>query len=411
MAETRQKEKKMNRMRTVGIITLLVLLNGCASLSSDSYVTKDFTRGIASIYPEYLNDTSVLVQPSDSSVEPEHNIFYKFRSQVTPDYAIVRTFFATDRQLTGSEEAGEVFGVGRARLRYGFCDVSIPRDHRMGYLESPSIMRLEFREDSTKHVVLQSTTISAKKKFFEDLVARIQQSPRKSAFLFIHGYNVTFEDAARRTAQMSYDLAFEGAPVFYSWPSQGTPFGYFVDEQNIEWAEADLRRFLDDFFERSGAQNIYLIAHSMGSRALTRAVSWLLNEKPVLKERLTEVILAAPDIDADVFKQQIAPALTENEPPITLYASSKDGALILSKFAHGFPRAGDSGQGLVVVPGIETIDATDVDTSLFGHSYFAEEPSVLADMFYLIGYGQRADKRFGLRRMDSLTGPYWVFKP
>jgi esterase/lipase superfamily enzyme len=81
-----------------------------------------------------------------------------------------------------------------------------------------------------------------------------------------------------------------------------------------------------------------------------------------------------------------------------------------SKKVHGYPRAGDSGRGLVIVPGIETIDATKVDTSLLGHSYFAEERSVLADMFHIIRDGQRANLRFGLLPVDTQGGRYWTFK-
>lgn len=331
-------------------------------------------------------------------------------SRAEPEFAVVHTFFATDRNLTGRTRPDEMFGTDRSSLTYGTCEVSIPRDHRMGALESPSIWRLEFREDPSKHVVVLSTAISSKDEFFTDVATRVRASPKSRAFLFVHGYNVTFEDAARRTAQISYDLAFEGAPVFYSWPSQGTTPAYMVDEQSIEWAQANLRRFLEDFFTRSDAQNVYLIAHSMGNRALTRAVASLLNDRPDLRKRLKEVILAAPDIDADVFKRDIAPALTAAGRPITLYASSEDLALVASKKVHGYPRAGDSGQGLVVVAGIETVDATATDTSLLGHSYFAETRSVLSDIFNLVQNGQRADQRFGLRPMDTQAGRYWIFK-
>jgi esterase/lipase superfamily enzyme len=150
----------------------------------------------------------------------------------TADFAVMRVFFATDRNFTGSEKPDDMFGVSRSTLSYGTCDVSIPRDHRLGELEAPSIWRLEFREGPAKHVVLLSAVAQPKDKFFTDLVARVRTSTRASAFLFVHGYNVTFEDAARRTAQISYDLAFEGAPVFYSWPSQGRTPAYTVDEQN-----------------------------------------------------------------------------------------------------------------------------------------------------------------------------------
>ena len=327
-----------------------------------------------------------------------------------PEYAVVRVFYGTDRNLTSSTTPAEMFGTARAALSYGTCDVSIPRDHRMGELESPSIWKLEFREDPERHVVLLSVIVQSKDEFFSGLAEKIHQVAARSAFLFVHGYNVTFEDAARRTAQISYDLGFEGAPVFYSWPSQGKTALYTYDEQNVEWAQTNLKRFLEDFFSRSDAENVYLIAHSMGNRALARATAAFLAENPLLRPRLKEIILAAPDIDAEVFTRDIAPALSASGRPVTLYASSEDLALVASKKFHGYPRAGDSGQGLVVVPGIETIDATGIDTGLLGHSYYAETRSVLSDLFYLIRHGERADQRFGLMGVDIQAGRYWVFK-
>ena len=328
----------------------------------------------------------------------------------TPDYAVVRVFYGTDRNLTSRTDPKRMFGTARAALSYGTCEVSIPREHRMGELESPSIWRMEFRQDPEKHVVLLSAVPQPKDEFFAGLSQKVRESNERSAFLFVHGYNVTFEDAARRTAQMSYDLGFAGAPVFYSWPSQGTVSAYTVDEQNIEWGQANLKSFLVDFFSRSDAESIYLIAHSMGNRALTRATAAFLAENPAFRSRLKEVILTAPDIDADVFKRDIAPGLAASGRPVTLYASSDDLALVASKRVHGYPRAGDSGRGLVLVPGVETVDATKVDTSLLGHSYFADTRSVLSDLFNLIHNGQRASQRFGLETIETPEGRYWAFR-
>jgi len=132
-----------------------------------------------------------------------------------------------------------------------------------------------------------------------------------------------------------------------------------------------------------------------------------MREKPNLRNRFWEIILSAPDIDAEVFKRDIAPQIV----PATLYASSRDEALKLSKQFHGYPRAGDSGAGLIIVPGIDTVDATAVVTDFVGHSYYAESRSILSDMFYLIREGKRARERFGLRGADTSTGQYWVFRP
>jgi len=370
----------MRPMRTVLMFLAAAVLSGCVSSRTGAP-----TAGTA--------PPPVSPPPSDAS------------------YATVRVFFATDRNLTSSADPKEMFGTERSALRYGTSEVSIPRNHRMGELEAPSILRLEFREDPAKHVVLQKTSVTSEDAFYADLAARVRRSETANAFVFVHGYNVTFEDAARRTAQITYDLGFDGAPTFYSWPSRGSVPAYTIDEQNIEWAQSNLRRFLEDFFTRSEAQNVYLIAHSIGNRALTRAVASLLKDRPDLRSRLKEVILAAPDIDAEVFKRDIAPALTAAGRPVTLYASSEDQALAASRTVHGYPRAGESGAGLVIVPGIETVDATRVATDFLGHSYFADTTSILSDMFYLIREGKRANRRFGLRPVDKPAGRYWELRP
>jgi esterase/lipase superfamily enzyme len=327
------------------------------------------------------------------------------------NYAVERVYFATDRNRTSSSRFNDMFGGLRGTsISYGSCDVSIPRDHRMGEMESPSIWRLEFRENPDRHVVLLRVRFSNPDQFFRDIEQQVHGSRGKNAFVFVHGYNVTFADAARRTAQMAYDLGFDGVPVFYSWPSRGDMAKYTVDEQSIEWSEANIKAFLSDFFTRSDAKNIYLIGHSMGNRGLTRALASLMSEKPELRNRLKELILAAPDIDAEVFVRDIAPALAKARLPTTLYASSTDRALLASRVVHGLDRAGYAGQHLIVFPGIETIDATNVDTSLLGHSYFGDNRALISDLYYLIRDGTPADSRFGLRRASTSAGTYWIFR-
>lgn len=327
------------------------------------------------------------------------------------EYAVVRTFFATDRHPIPGAEPAERFGAERSeRVHYGTVDVSIPRDHRMGELESPSVLRLEFKGDPNKHVLVLDTSTYAKDSLFRQISDKVRQSDKRSALIFVHGYNVSFADAARRTAQISYDLGFAGAPVFYSWPSKAQFLAYPRDEENVRWSEANLKVFLKDFLAHSAADHIYLIAHSMGNRALTGALTSLLREAPAEAHRFKQIVLTAPDIDADIFKRDIAPALAASGKPVTLYASSKDLALFASKRFHGYKRAGDSGQDIVIAPGMETIDATDLDTGFLGHSYYAESGSVISDLFYLIRDGKKADERFGLARVQAGASHYWRFK-
>ena len=342
------------------------------------------------------------------------------KSAVVSNYAVVKVYFATDRQRDLGKPPAQRFSGERSltggnggsdgALSYGSCDISIPRDHRMGQLESPALWRLEFREDPAKHVVLLDATVQDHDSFFAALKTQVRASAGKSAFIFVHGYNVTFEDAARRTGQMAYDLGFDGAPVFYSWPSRGDIAAYTIDENNIEWSTPHLTAFLADFLANTAAAQVYLIGHSMGNRGLARACGELIVQQPALAQRIAAIILTAPDIDAQVFQQQIAPQLTAAQHPVTLYASSEDLALAASKAVHGYPRAGDSGAGMLILPGVETIDATGVDTGFLKHSYFAEQRSALSDMFYLIHNNARADQRF-LDAVDTPRGRYWSFRP
>lgn len=335
------------------------------------------------------------------------------KSALVSNYAVVKVHFATDRQRDLGKPAAQRFSGERGSaggISYGQCEISIPRDHRMGELESPSLWRLEFRADPARHVMLLSAEVDDQAHFFAALKEQIQASAGKDAFIFVHGYNVSFEDAARRTGQMAYDLGFDGAPVFYSWPSQGEVARYTVDENNIEWSTPHIRAFLADFLQKTDAAKVYLIGHSMGNRGLARACGELIVQQPALAQRIAAIILTAPDIDAQVFQQQIAPQLTAARHPVTLYASSEDLALAASKAVHGYPRAGDSGAGMLILPGVETIDATGVDTGFLKHSYFAERRSALSDMFYLIHNNARADQRF-LDAVDTPRGRYWSFRP
>ncbi len=319
-------------------------------------------------------------------------------------------FFATDRDYNPDVGFDDQFGGERSDLKYGFSVISIPKIHKVGEIEAPSYWKLEFWEDPEKHIVVHSINMLNKYNFYTKLSERIDQSPKKRTFLFIHGFNVSFIDAAKRTAQMTYDLKFDGAPVFYSWPSQASVSAYTMDEATIEWSEKKIENFLKDYLSKTNAEEIYLIAHSMGNRALTKAIISVVSENPELKSKIKEIILAAPDIDAGVFKRDIAPKMVSIiSRPITLYVSSKDVALQASHVVHGAARAGDSNDSIVVVDGIETIDASSVDTSLFGmgHSYISDSPSIIEDILDLIKTSDRADVRDQLIKMKTDEDVFW----
>lgn len=330
------------------------------------------------------------------------------------DPRMVRVFFATDRKPTGQSRLGQTFGSQASRiLTFGMSDVRVPIEHRMGYLERPlHIARISLSEENeSQHVMLKETQTNDDVPFYRELAAEIKQSGNRDAFVFVHGFNVTFDEAVRRTAQIAYDLAFDGAPILYSWPSHGARRHYAADEDAVQDTVPRLEAFLRRLIIEARAENVYLIAHSMGNRALTQAIERMYirsNGRPGYKFR--RIILTAPDVRSSTM-QDVAPALVSMADQVTLYASNNDKALKLSRQINNYPRAGQAGDHILIMDGIYTVDVSAVDTEFLGHSYYASNRSVLADIFQAMRCAEHPDQRFSLQRRNQQGKTYWVFVP
>ena len=330
-------------------------------------------------------------------------------------YHLVRVFYGTDRKEVAGAPPDERFGGDRGALSYGAVNVTIPRTHRRGALEAPSILRMEFSADPARHIILQSLTALDADAWRAQIAKRAAGLDNPGILVFIHGYNSSFADAARRAAQLSYDLNFAGATVLFSWPSRAEVAEYTVDEQNAEWAVSDMKAVLASLGTVAAGTPIYVIAHSMGNRVVTRGFKALFDENRAARRAFNQVVLAAPDLDADVFRRDIAPSILGRPggPRVTLYASSNDKALKASRNLHGgYRRLGESGSDLVVMPNLDTVDASDVQTEFLGHSYFGDSGTVLSDLVYLIHERLRPQERerFSLDPVRNLELVYWRFK-
>ena len=257
--------------------------------------------------------------------------------RVGTESSSVSIFFATDRQPIQEPESMVKFGSKRqpdGSLVYGTCSISIPKAHKTGHIESPEWFRLEFRPNPAKHIAILKTTTLAEEAFIERIRATVASSKAKDAFIFVHGYNTTFENAAIRTGQMAFDLSFIGAPILYSWPSKGAIKDYPSDEANVIWTSKHFERFLVLIAERCGTEKIHVIAHSMGNRAVCDALRALSLSTPVGETVLLHhLVLAAPDIDADTFRE-LTDALRKMSGHITLYSSSADKAIKASQIGR-----------------------------------------------------------------------------
>ena len=326
-------------------------------------------------------------------------------------YTRVPVYFATDRARTeGAEDFEDYFTTRRnedGELYFGRCTVTVPADHRIGRVERPSWLRLEFRENPRKHVVIAGIVEYPASAFYAELKAYVNRPEETGVLVFVHGYNVTFAQAVRRTAQITYDLEFPGPAVAYSWPSHGSVASYLADANNVRWSVPHFQKFLLDLKQQANADVIHLIAHSMGSRVLAEALGRMDGEF-----RSGHVVFAAPDIDADVFKELTSTFRTRAR-QVTLYASSNDEALKLSRKLQGdYARAGETSSDVLVVTGVDSIDASRVNTGLLGHSYYGDNRSIISDIYYLLHSETPTGKRFGMfEQMNKQGLLYWAFRP
>ena len=317
----------------------------------------------------------------------------------------VPVYYATNQKLLGWKAGRVAFGPGRDALRFGRAMVSIPFTHRVGEIERPGLFFTT--ELANKHFVTEASYLLDPAAWSQRIQRQAKLNGKSQILVFVHGYNVPFEDALHRTAQISWDVRFKGPSIMYAWPSGARMRRYMSDEASAQMAEADLVRTLRHLLTTTKVDEFYLIAHSMGNRVLTEALLEIERTMPVARRRIKEVILAAPDIDADYFKNKIAPRLPKITQGLTLYASRRDMALMLSSWLHGARRVGYARGGVITARSIDTIDASGLRGDLLGHSVFADASAALRDIARVIN----DDTPPGGRGLIRMARPqlYWAF--
>ncbi len=319
-------------------------------------------------------------------------------------------WFGTNRKPKNPHDLSQGFSGERDRqLHYGTCQVAVPKSHKIGCTGSPLWQRFLTLTDDRLKLQQDSLKLLQEENFWNQVQQTLQanQPDKRSALVFIHGFNVSFEDAALRAAQIGEDLQVPGIMAFYSWPSRGRLTSYPADEATIEASERYIAEFLLNLAQKSGAEKIHIIAHSMGNRGLLRAMQRILAQVQAGSEiSFGQVFLAAPDVDLDIF-QELAQAYQNLAERTTLYISAKDKALVTSGIIHDHPRVGFF-PPITVVDGIDTVEVSNIDLTFLGHGYFADARDLLHDMHQLLIHNTSPEQRFGLRKKQENGQNYWM---
>mmetsp|Transcript_21112 Transcript_21112/g.21515 ORF Transcript_21112/g.21515 Transcript_21112/m.21515 type:complete len:374 (+) Transcript_21112:84-1205(+) len=247
----------------------------------------------------------------------------------------------------------------------------------------------------------------------------------QDVLVFIHGFNVSFKSAALTAARLSTGIG-DIRTAFFSWPSRESVVkqSYQSDEACADVCDDALMDYIVKFLERQGSGKVHVIAHSMGCRPLLRALqrikaSHTNSVLPRSNLKFGQIVFAAPDVDAQQFLKIANQIFADNElaDGITLYSHSKDKALMGSKFAHKYPRAGLR-YPYTISPHFKTIvvdklgyipflraawrsyHAGIIDQGL-GHSYY-EEPQVLRDLRSIMVDNRDEFRRENLIEIENL---------
>lgn len=357
-------------------------------------------------------------QPSPPPPSPSEA---KVPEKAQGDWDVVPVFYGTDRAQKQNVQRLDYGSERGRRLELGRALVTVPKVHKVPSIERPWAIRVfnvtlyQEAEDPNRHFTMDEIKTLTENEFLALVRERLAASARYKdhAFIFVHGYNTTFDYALYRAAQISYDLKFDGAAFAYSWPSGGGLASYTYDRESSGQSEPYLKQFMNLVIEKSGAKSVSIIAHSMGNQPTLQVLRDLRRSKPD-GVQISQIILAAPDVDRDNF-ENIASEIQGLASGVTLYAAGNDRALTVSRnFYGGIPRAGDvPATGPLVLPGIDTIDVTAASTDSLGlnHSGYAENNKLLDDIAALIATGTRPPKVRTpmLEEVPTAHGAYWRY--
>ncbi len=322
----------------------------------------------------------------------------------------ITLFYGTNRNALKKDGDKQMYGAELDDLQVGFCEVNIPKGHVQGELERPKRFIWEFPENEDKHVMVNKVQSLDHADFIKVFNEKINKAPEKNALLFVHGYRNSFEDAARRTAQLAWDLPFSGFSGFFTWPSAAKYADYLADEAKARSSYPELEKFLKQLMLNTELEHIHIIAHSMGTLVTTLSLNSLSRDSSITPhlEKIHQLILGASDIDQEEFRKTILPEFKNMGLRRTIYTSDHDGALGVSSWGRrGRLRLGQSGKDIFVDKDLDTVEASNIE-ALDSHGYIFESKLMLTDLFYLITKNLSPAQR-RLRELKKEMLPYWLF--
>lgn len=413
--------------------SILIAIVGFAMQYGQSFLIRDVEEvgiGFPSVNGQLAGRTSKSTQRSSTSAGSEDVVEWKIAvatnrviDQPMPVIASGNTSSSIAEQVKNAMYVTPV-------TTYGTTSVRLPGTRRRGTCRTDL--------PAPKGVEVGNLTQSTRMEFLSNVGASVAASEQRDILVFVHGFNVSLEDATARAAQIAEDMPFHGSMIAFSWQSAAKSIAYLGDEVVAERFFWNLAELLADLRTRFPDARLHVLAHSMGNRVTLRAIESLcgtldpagrrdsisfrryFDQRPPgqahsfasvvtvnpteLKQRfpqwgawhrresrippISTLIMAAPDVAVQEFQLAIGNIQAACGKMI-LYASDTDYALHASRKVHGNYRAGDA-RAAIDIDGLRTIHVTGVDTAdPLGHSYYGSNSRVLDQLSYLVNQPAR----------------------
>ena len=309
-----------------------------------------------------------------------------------------RFFYATNRRLgTADAEIEERFEPEReGSLNLGLFDTRVEPSLGIGALINPSDWFLN--ED----IQLKDVQALERDAFVAQLGAQVEASPHRSVLVVIHGFREAFPSALRKTAFVAHVLDIDTPVLLFDWPgNQGSSLrGYRRAQRVATESGAELAATLELIIEEVKPDRLWLIANSMGAQVVVNAFGVLYQDPDFVdpQSEIENVMLTAPDVSHKEFNSQFKKEIKALAKNVTVYVSSNDRALLVSRVVNFGRRLGEStldptnpsqeaqtaSLTELLEPGDERlvlVDVTPVNRTRNFHNFSLETPEFFDDLF------------------------------
>jgi esterase/lipase superfamily enzyme len=353
---------------------------------------------------------------------------FRFRRMLVTrlgDQDAYRFFYVTNRRLGADDESlEERFGNERERvLKFGFFDTELEPTLGLGMIINPTDW---FQNEE---IQLKQVQLLDQSEFITQLRRQVQASPLRSILINVNGFRERFPSALRKTAFLSHVLDINSPVLVFDWPGdQGsTPRGYRRAQRIAGESGAELAQTLGLIIRQVQPDRLWLVANSMGGEVVVHAFSVLYQEADLadVEAEIEDVVLTAPDVDREEFDRQFKREIAALARNLTVYVSSNDRALLISRVINRGRRLGEgtlnprnpdqSEEAARILELIEPnnelvtlVDVTPVNRTRNFHNFSLETPEFFDDLFLRLTNTNTVSNRliYQIRTPDGAV--YWV---